>query len=379
MAFLGGDAKHSVLVKGLDFALLAQQKAKLEGDVEIGDDDLEGAYGSGELKEAEAKTTSEEKKPSKFRPIASGAGFKPVAAEKSEEGAEYIWRNGKRMRKKKKIVPAVEAPEVKASSSGAGSSRQALQDRADLERVAMPPPKLQTTRVEVVATKASESRQEEGRELQIEQESASRAVGRGEKVKRGDADTKHSESDHNSTEADTEPVEANGVDQGDSSDDEGSDIFADAGRWNGLEDDDSEDERMRDGPKAAPVAPVEAALPGIPTSEKRDWFVTASASTATSEGDGKESNALPSNLKNILDNAQEAQKSHVRAQDEASTSEEEEGEEQEPKSQRLEGFSDSVLGREGVRYMLEKEDDNRDDRKRKRKRSKKGKGGYGSD
>lgn len=31
MAFLGGDARHSVLVKGLDFALLAQEKAKAEG------------------------------------------------------------------------------------------------------------------------------------------------------------------------------------------------------------------------------------------------------------------------------------------------------------------------------------------------------------
>lgn len=56
MAFLGGDARHSVLVKGLDFALLAQQKAKAEGKEVIpsvgssrGDEDdlLEAAYKDG--------------------------------------------------------------------------------------------------------------------------------------------------------------------------------------------------------------------------------------------------------------------------------------------------------------------------------------------
>ena len=40
--FLGGDAAHSVLVKGLDFSLLAQRKAELEREQEVGrDEELE--------------------------------------------------------------------------------------------------------------------------------------------------------------------------------------------------------------------------------------------------------------------------------------------------------------------------------------------------
>jgi IK cytokine len=40
--FLGGDATHSVLVKGLDYSLLAQRKAELEREREVGrDEELE--------------------------------------------------------------------------------------------------------------------------------------------------------------------------------------------------------------------------------------------------------------------------------------------------------------------------------------------------
>jgi len=34
--FLGGDATHSILVKGLDYSLLAQRKAELEREQEVG-------------------------------------------------------------------------------------------------------------------------------------------------------------------------------------------------------------------------------------------------------------------------------------------------------------------------------------------------------
>lgn len=48
-AFLGGDVEHSVLVKGLDFGLLAQRKAELErereGDVDEELDKLAGSMG----------------------------------------------------------------------------------------------------------------------------------------------------------------------------------------------------------------------------------------------------------------------------------------------------------------------------------------------
>lgn len=40
--FLGGDATHSILVKGLDYSLLAQRKAELEREQEVGrDEELE--------------------------------------------------------------------------------------------------------------------------------------------------------------------------------------------------------------------------------------------------------------------------------------------------------------------------------------------------
>lgn len=66
--FLGGDATHSVLVKGLDYSLLAQRKAELEREREVGrEEELEAlmddiptkAGPSAQLKKADTATEAE--------------------------------------------------------------------------------------------------------------------------------------------------------------------------------------------------------------------------------------------------------------------------------------------------------------------------------
>lgn len=158
---VGGDAKYSVLVKGLDWALLAQNKAKIakengDGDGADGEEaDLESAYqeskigssgdGGAEGNATAGKRSKEdimeaikrrrEGKPSSststdqaakfgFRPI----GFKPIGEPALEDSAEYKWVNGKRMRKKKKHVASVNdtearpAEQVPAAREQGGSS-----------------------------------------------------------------------------------------------------------------------------------------------------------------------------------------------------------------------------------------------------------------
>jgi hypothetical protein len=345
---LRGDTKHPAVAKGLDYALLAQQKAKLNGsgDVkEIDDDDLEEAYGSGGIEIKEEETTIDVPVASKFKPIGSSAGFKPIG--KEDEGQpEYIWRDGKRLRKKKKKPVVVEnGTQEESSRRGTisqdagehhpGNGRQELnskkaemkllkeqskivaaKEKADRERAVMPPPRIIPSSSPKVAIEARVVKEES------------------------------SESEDDST-----------------------DIFADAGRWNGLDDDGSE-EGSEEG-EAISVVPV----PQASSSGKRDWF-NIGKNTEREEGEAEEV-ALPSSLSSILDNVHDAKKKHE-AEDVDPGSDGEE-EERESKPQRLEGLSDSILGREGMRYMLEKKDDDRNDRQRKRKRSKKGKGGYGSD
>jgi len=388
MNFLGGDARHSALVKGLDYALLAQQKAKLK-DNEIDDDDLEGAYGDAASKKKETKgSKGEDKKPaSKFRPIGKSVSLKPVDEEKIEEGAEYIWRNGKRMRKKKKKPQAEESQEVTstsirskspsnrdgdASSSKAGpSSKKAEpanvhllhQQKTDRERVEMPPPQISSLRKAAMVSEP--------------------VLDSDKKVSDGAHDSEMMNG-RKSREREEESIEAEdgGKEEEESSgDDDSVDIFADAGRWNGLDDDDDDDSDSDDG--KSKVAQAEGTIASsLPSSGKRDWF---SSGIESQKDEDKDIGSLPSNLKNILDNAQEAQISKEedvkkRSSDTKEGEDDDNEEKEDAKPQRLEGFSDSILGREGVRYMLEKQDDDKGgDRKRKRKRSKKGKGGNASD
>ncbi|KAI0075309.1 hypothetical protein K474DRAFT_1624651 [Panus rudis PR-1116 ss-1] len=153
--YLGGDASHTVLVKGLDFALLEQTKAKLSAqDTTADDDTLEQAFIEG-IKTAPKKRTREEmlrelknkrlkaasgdavnvengesidgqptaiedivkleeaKKAGKFKPI----GFKPVGEEKSKKKVKKTKDGAEGKKKKKKeVAPTTDATGSKASA-----------------------------------------------------------------------------------------------------------------------------------------------------------------------------------------------------------------------------------------------------------------------
>ncbi|PWZ02206.1 hypothetical protein BCV70DRAFT_198483 [Testicularia cyperi] len=152
MRTVGGDAKHSVLVKGLDFSLLAENKARLArdgGNAGSGDqeeeDDLEAAFNASKRSRldetpAQSAANNPEQKPTRSREdiVAAlkrsrlqradrdthyrqetatatkpslGKGFRPIGAPRDDpanDDPEYKWVNGKRMRKKKKKQPTSE-------------------------------------------------------------------------------------------------------------------------------------------------------------------------------------------------------------------------------------------------------------------------------
>ena len=125
--YLGGDSDHSILVKGLDFALLEQNKARLASTQSKQDDEaLEEVFAQTasaptalsskkrsradiikELKEKRASSdvseqpnqeTTTERQPhsSKFRPI----GFKPIGASTKDKA-----KKGEPKKKKRKVKP----------------------------------------------------------------------------------------------------------------------------------------------------------------------------------------------------------------------------------------------------------------------------------
>ncbi|CDZ97056.1 IK cytokine down-regulator of HLA class II [Phaffia rhodozyma] len=131
--YLGGDADHSILVKGLDFALLAKNKAELEASQnQIDDDELEQAFNHGQSSStfnadplpATKKRSREEilaAVNSKKRALGSAAPsvpdaprlnskFKPIGEKEKEKKKkkkknEAVGLEGeKKMRKKKKKV-----------------------------------------------------------------------------------------------------------------------------------------------------------------------------------------------------------------------------------------------------------------------------------
>lgn len=367
--YLGGDARHSGLVKGLDYTLLAQQKAKLRNGngSETGNDGmddeekLEDAYSSSKGAESEKlKYSGSKAAPSKFKPIGGSTGFKSVDVE--EEGApEYIWRNGKRMRKKKKNKESVVAPDSIDANREASSSLSVPAKKSD-EIITAKVNRIDESRNNLKTNQQKKSEQERA-------EMPPPPIVPSLKAKELAL--------NKMTEREEEEM-GSGTDDANNSDDDGADIFADAGRWNGLDEDDDDD----DGETISDEKIAVKAIPEVPPSGKRDWFSTDKGVAEENSDKSKESDPLPCDLNNILKTVNEAKKSHEAKENESSDSEEDEvdqGEQQAVESTRLEGFSDSILGREGVRYMLEKKDDEGDHQKRKRKRSKKGKGGYGSD
>ncbi|KAJ7130608.1 hypothetical protein C8R44DRAFT_613995, partial [Mycena epipterygia] len=148
--YLGGDSEHSILVKGLDIALLEQNKAK-ESLSTVDDDSLEQAFMAAaseatvpkkrtredmirELKEkrgiksdtpptTESKsndTLEAAKKQGKFKPI----GFKPIggADDKPKKKVKGDGADGERKKKKRKVEAAGDKGETtKAGGDGASS------------------------------------------------------------------------------------------------------------------------------------------------------------------------------------------------------------------------------------------------------------------
>lgn len=142
--YLGGDSDHSILVKGLDFALLEQNKARLASTQSKQDDEaLEEVFAETisapsassskkrsrkdiikELKEQRANSdvseqanreTTTEKQPdtSKFRPI----GFKPIGASTKDKAKKERGKDGGEPKKKKrKVKPSATDQEANGTS-----------------------------------------------------------------------------------------------------------------------------------------------------------------------------------------------------------------------------------------------------------------------
>ncbi|KAI0339440.1 hypothetical protein BDW22DRAFT_1486895 [Trametopsis cervina] len=221
--YLGGDSEHTVLVKGLDFALLEQNKAKAAAATED-DDTLEQAFiegsstlpkkrtredivaslknkrskGSGGPVEgkdptSDAAALEEAKKAGKFKPI----GFKPIG--------------GSEGKGKKKVVK-----KVKGAKSAAKNAPKDLGDDTSGERKNEEPPPAATAEVGAASTKPPPP--------------------------------------------EPEPV------------DEDFDIFAGAGEYTGLDLSDDEDGEKSDN---EPGAVNEETAPEVPDSvPKRKWFDT---------------------------------------------------------------------------------------------------------
>lgn len=179
--YLGGDAAHTVLVKGLDFALLEQQKAKVSATDAVEDEEaLEAVFNNtsipsstpsesvptskaagkkrtreellkelkvkrakGEVAAApviEDKALEEAKKVGKFKPI--GSGFKPIAKTKDGRGLG----GSVKKKKKRKVEEAVGSkdqvnpPEVVGEAVDGHTGIVATSERHDSKRTKSPGP-----------------------------------------------------------------------------------------------------------------------------------------------------------------------------------------------------------------------------------------------
>ncbi|GAC93532.1 hypothetical protein PHSY_001097 [Pseudozyma hubeiensis SY62] len=284
---VGGDARYSVLVKGLDWALLAQNKARIEKEKDGGEGTAEGeleeAYQEGRAeqsgggrsreqiveaikrrREGKSRAQAKDEAPEqKFRPI----GFKPigVAGEGVEqETAEHKWVNGKRMRKKRKAEVVVEASDAKDETEARVSRARDQATRTQKTAKTKPPPNVTISKAEasrptapaqdipakaekdhsdlqtrLVNTAPSEST--EGRDLRKEPSIAPKP---------------------NSL-----PVAAPHHQDEDDDDDE--DIFADVGGWHGIpEENDGDRQELENDTEAAltPTAPAASAPSPLPLS-----------------------------------------------------------------------------------------------------------------
>ncbi|KAK8843475.1 hypothetical protein IAR55_007134 [Kwoniella newhampshirensis] len=140
-AYLGGDAEHSVLVKGLDYALLAARKAELaREDGENMDDELE------ELgRELGGKKKKDKVRGEVVKEEGLGKGFKSIAQKKAEAEAAAAASGEKKKKKKKKKVKAENATEpappthVPTTSAAPEITSAALSDvKSEMDMVEKP-------------------------------------------------------------------------------------------------------------------------------------------------------------------------------------------------------------------------------------------------
>lgn len=394
MAFLGGDARHSILVKGLDHSLLAQQKAKEAGGDGDVDDYLERAYDEAAAKASSPDTRRAEeegttspsgtagekrsresvmealkrrklakaqassapgdeadvgqqardaeferaKKLGKFKPItagASGGEFKPVDADKGEV---IITKDGKRLRKKKK--KALEEQGGEQSVTASGNAGPAAQTTAPKEAI-----------VQEIAEAASPSGAPSPGEPAASPSTPSLPIP-------AVAANKSPEPPAPSLPAVLPlPPAQNGASPPTSGtgaaadmEDDDDDIFADAGRWEGLpdDDDDSADER---GDAEASKAQSDR-LREQPTSvassmPKGNWFGEEGKAGGQEAGGA----ALPSGLDQLLSSVQRGAPTSEGAQPQAEDRSEEPGE----GTGRLQGLSTSSLPSHVSRMLLQAE------------------------
>lgn len=158
---MGGDAAHSILVKGLDHALLQKNIASLEtSTAEELDDELEKAFHAGgasaEVAPAVAKRSREEilaavkGKRAKFAGVdtpveAKSSKFKPIGVtekkkKRKEVGGSEAGESEKKMRKKKKkiIDDSAITTEPKPATSTVGST-PSNSEQIDTAPLSLPP------------------------------------------------------------------------------------------------------------------------------------------------------------------------------------------------------------------------------------------------
>lgn len=120
-ALLGGDAEHSVLVKGLDFALLARRKAELEaekaGDAEEELDELAATLGKVEPKSRKSEAPAEKPKASKVGVVNCPADItvQNTGAEKGRSSSSSSSRSGSDLRPLGRTAPKEEEAENQVS------------------------------------------------------------------------------------------------------------------------------------------------------------------------------------------------------------------------------------------------------------------------
>ncbi|WFD40774.1 uncharacterized protein MJAP1_003763 [Malassezia japonica] len=339
--FRGSHSKHAYVDRaemrrrGIDVPLefrpmpIEEPEAGADEDndrAHVSDADLDAALEAGRTVQEPANDAPA------FRPITQAAQQAPAP---KEEAPEFIYVNGKRMRKKKKKAPetSAPAPESHAASTPGDAADRALTDPAALR------PRAAKSQVHV---RPAVNEKGSAPEPTVSEHAQSQAVspstsGPAPPPPSHDAEPTHDPSTtpappssstfqthdptpptHASTSRPAAPPSF--VPQVEDEDD----IFAEAGEWAGLSDEEAPE------PSAAP------------SGSQRDWFAT-------------------------------------KTQDEpAPPSEPEDEEREDSPPARLEGLSTSALPSDVSRWLLEREDKprhtDRDPAPRKRKRSKKGRG-----